>query len=236
MSLMSRSFPRSRGPVLYHPSTRSLAATGEGHPSHQVAGLRLVPMHLKSAAAHTAAHQNQHTTGGFLSLAVKQRAARQQPCRRTAGASTAGPNCPAGPQLQTATAVLTVDFFEHCAHALHVAVVQEPNPGIAVILLKRHCTAGSGGQQSEQAQHRKCRLKPPVLGIVAARLLQGDGSMVHCLQPQSAGQRKKPHDALWPACSSCRGSLCLQPQRQQHMCLHGRCMAPNAQSGRPAPP
>lgn len=33
----------------------------------------------------------------------------------------------------------TIDFLEHPVHVLHVAVVQEPDAGVMVVLLKGHC-------------------------------------------------------------------------------------------------
>jgi hypothetical protein len=43
---------------------------------------------------------------------------------------------------QSTRVQLTVHLLEHAEHVLKVAVVQEPDAGVPLILLKGHCSTG----------------------------------------------------------------------------------------------
>ena len=98
--------------------------------------------------------------------------------RRKVASSVDGPAwCKRKPEAQSAATrhsmiihpaagALTVDLFEHGKHVLQVAVVEEPDGGVPVILLKWHCSHTPIAQVTIKSNTLVPRADPPLIATV----------------------------------------------------------------------
>ena len=152
---MSMSASRRRGPVWYQPITRSRAGGQDMREGRWAAARRrsVRGMHAPVRRASKYLPSFPAPLGDAAICPAVAASALLPACMHPPSppllclpANCRGPCFP--PSLPRCP--LTVDLLEHAEHVLQVAVVQEPDAGVLLILLKRHCRQAGQGRGDQQ--------------------------------------------------------------------------------------